>query len=354
VNRLPRVRSVAGVGGVKSPTARAGLGFQSDKRPSDYERLAAGAEQFGFDVVSVFGDLYFQPPLPALLAMARATSSIALGPACLNPYLLHPIEIAGQIAALDVASSGRAFLGLARGAWLSDLGVDQGGDPEDVAEAAAVVRALLGGDRRGVSGARFVLPPGASLRTRPFRSFVPLLIGTWGPRLGRIAGEIADEVKVGGSANPAMVQLMHKWTAAGAVAAGRGTGSVGVVVGAVTVVDEDGRVARQRARREVAPYLDVVGGLDPTVELPAGLLEGIGVALRTSGPEGAASLIPDEILDLFAFAGTPGPVAEHAVDLLRAGALRVDFGTPHGITDDHGLELLGARVLPAIREEMGD
>ena len=54
------------------------------------------------------------------------------------------------------------------------------------------------------------------------------------------------------------------------------------------------------------------------------------------------------------FAGTPEAVAEHAIELLRAGADRVDFGTPHGITDDRGLELLGARVLPAIREAMGE
>ena len=91
-------------------------------------------------------------------------------------------------------------------------------------------------------------------------------------------------MKVGGSANPAMAAVMRKWTAAGAVAAGRQAQSVGVVMGAVTVVDEDGRLARERARREVAPYLDVVGGLDPTVELPAGLLEDIGSALRARGP----------------------------------------------------------------------
>jgi 5,10-methylenetetrahydromethanopterin reductase len=28
----------------------------------------------------------------------------------------------------------------------------------------------------------------------------------------------------------------------------------------------------------------------------------------------------------------------------------VEFGTPHGLTDDRGVELLGARVLPAVRE----
>lgn len=336
--------------------AGVGLGFQTDKQTSDYERLAAGAEHYGFDVVSAFADLYFQPPLPALLAMARATSRIRLGPACLNPYLLHPVEIAGQVAALDQASGGRAFLGLARGAWLGDLGINQRDAPRAVAEAAAVVAALMAGDRRGVEGSRFSLPPGAGLRQSPLRPAVPLLVGTWGPRLAAVAGAIADEVKIGGSANPEMVPVMRRWAGTGAgagPAARRRERPVAIVVGAVTVVDPDRGAARARARRQVAMYLDVVGRLDPTVEIPPELLQDLGSALRQSGPEAAAALVPDEVLDRFAFAGAPGEVAAHAVEILRAGADRVDFGSPHGLDEDRGLELLGSQVLPAIREAMG-
>jgi 5,10-methylenetetrahydromethanopterin reductase len=329
--------------------ARVGLGFQSDKKDSDYERLAAAGEHYGFDVLSVFGDLYFQHPLPALLAMARATSSVAIGPACLNPFTTHPVEIAAQVAALDLASQGRAFLGLARGSWLGELGIDQGNAPQAIAEAAAVVAALLGGDRSGVRGHRFSLPPGAALRQRPLRESVPLLIGTWGPRLAAIAGAIAKEVKIGGSANPDMVPLMREWAGTDDLA-DRTRGPVGIVVGAVTVVDEDSRLARARARREVVLYLDVVGRLDPTVEIPAEVLVNLGRALREGAQDEAAKAVPDEILDRFAFAGAPDVVAEHAIAVLEAGADRVDFGTPHGLTDDRGVELLGTRVLPAVRE----
>jgi 5,10-methylenetetrahydromethanopterin reductase len=338
---------------VNGTIPRFGLGFQADKGASDYERLAAAAEHYGFDVVSVFGDLYFQHPLPALLAMARATSSVAIGPACLNPFTTHPVEIAAQVAALDVASQGRAFLGLARGAWLGELGIDQANAPEAIAEAAAVVAALLKGDRSGVPGNRFSLPPGAALRERPLREAVPLLIGTWGPRLAAIAGAIADEVKIGGSANPDMVPLMRQWTGGH----GSETGMrkpVGIVVGAVTVVDEDAGLARARARREVALYLDVVGRLDPTVEIPAEVLVSLARALREGGEEEAAKAVPDELLDRFAFAGAPDDVVEHAIAVLEAGADRVDFGTPHGLSDDRGVELLGSRVVPAVREHFVD
>ena len=98
-----------------------GLALQTDKRPGEYAALAREADEAGFDVVTVFNDLWYQPALPALLEIAAATRHARIGPSCLNPFTLHPVEIAGQIAALDRTSSGRAFLGLAAGAWLDTL-----------------------------------------------------------------------------------------------------------------------------------------------------------------------------------------------------------------------------------------
>src|ERR1700719_3387815 len=105
--------------------AEFGIAFQTDKPPGSYGPLAAAAEAHGFDVVSVFADLLYQPPLPALLEMARATCRVRLGAACHNPYSQHPYEIAGALAALDAASGGRAYLGLARGTWLDAIGIEE-------------------------------------------------------------------------------------------------------------------------------------------------------------------------------------------------------------------------------------
>lgn len=88
--------------------AEIGIAFQTDKPPGRYGELAAAAEAHGFDVVSVFADLLDQSPLPALLEMARVTSRVRLGAACLNPYTQHPYEIAGGLAALDATSGGSA------------------------------------------------------------------------------------------------------------------------------------------------------------------------------------------------------------------------------------------------------
>lgn len=326
-----------------------GLGFQADKRPGDYARLAQLAERHGFDVLSVFGDLMYQPPIVPLLEMARATSRVRLGAACWNPYSMHPYEIAGQVAALDLASAGRAYLGLARGSWLGDVGLSQPRPLAHLREAAEVIYRLLADNADGFAGTVFRLAPGTTLRCPTHRPDPPLLIGTWGPQTARLAGRIADEVKIGGTANPAMVGRVRQWITAGTAAAGRAADDVAIVVGAVTVVDTDARVARRRAREEAALYLPVVAELDPTIEIPTDLLTRIKTAAANGDRVAAAALIPDDLLDLFAFAGTPDDVAARAQSLIDAGADRVEFGTPHGITDDGGVELLGSAVLPMLR-----
>ncbi|GAA5064860.1 5,10-methylenetetrahydromethanopterin reductase [Thermocatellispora tengchongensis] len=331
-------------------SVQAGLGVQTNLDPAGYARLAAQAEGLGFDVLSVFGDLMFQPPLPALLRMAEATGRIRLGAACWNPYTTHPYEIAGQLAALDAASGGRAYLGLARGSWLGDVGIEQPRPVTYLREAAGFVYALLADDGAGFEGEVFRLKPGVRLRYRPHRPDPPLLIGTWGPLTSAMAARIAHEVKIGGTANPAMVRLMRERLAPGLAAAGRAPGDVGVVVGAVTVVDEDGALARRTARREVAMYLAVVGGLEPTVAVPAELIEELKVRVEAGDHDGAGALIPDDLLDLFAFSGTPAQVAAQARRLAEAGAHRVEFGAPYGLSIERGVELLGSRVLPELRE----
>jgi 5,10-methylenetetrahydromethanopterin reductase len=311
-----------------------GLALQTNKRPGEYAVLARRADDAGFAVVTVYNDLWYQPALPALLEIAAATSRARIGPSCLNPFTLHPVEIAGQIAALDTASGGRAFLGLAAGAWLDTLGIAQSGRVAGVREAWEIVRRLVAGDEGGFEGECFSLPVGARLRYPVERREVSLLVGSWSVKLTAFAAEAARELKVGGSANPDLVPVVRERVA---------NPEVGVVLGAVTVVDEDGARARDLARRELALYLPVVGHLDPTVTLEAELLE----RLRSEG-ERSAALISDDVLRRFAFAGTPAEVAEQAEAILDAGAARVDFGTPHGIDERKGLDLLCRSVLPRL------
>jgi 5,10-methylenetetrahydromethanopterin reductase len=324
---------------VSSGSRELGLGLQTDKGPGRYGALAQAAEAAGFAVVTTFNDLWFQPALPALLEIARSTRRVRVGPSCLNPFTVHPVEIAGQTAMLDSAADGRAFLGLARGAWLESIGVDQSDPVTAIGDAWEVVRRLLEGDDREFRGRRFSLPQGARLRYPVTRANVPLLIGTWSPLLAALAGEAAQELKVGGSANPKVVPVMR---------ARIGNPAVRIVLGAVTVVDEDAERARTIARREVAMYLAIVAELDPTVSLEPELVARVRSLVAAGDEEGAGALISDELLDRFAFAGSPDQIAAHAEAVFDAGAGRIDFGTPHGVPERRGVELLCSKVLPRL------
>ena len=120
-----------------------------DRSPlAAYGPLAAAAEAHGFDGVSVYNDLLYQPAWPALFEIARHTRRVRIGPAAMNPFTCHPVTLAGHVALLDEASRGRAYLGLARGAWLDALGIEPTRPVAALREAFECIRHLLRGDRR--------------------------------------------------------------------------------------------------------------------------------------------------------------------------------------------------------------
>jgi 5,10-methylenetetrahydromethanopterin reductase len=331
------------------PRPSLSIAFQTNKTPSEYEALALLIDGYGFDVVSVYNDLLFQPALGPLLIMARVLTQTRIGPAVLNPYTVHPLDIAGQTALLDLMSQGHAYLGLGRGAWLDALGLETTRPVETLREAVLLVQHLLARRTEAFEGEVFKLAAGLTLQYRPLRANVPIMIGTWGPKTAKVAGEVADEIKIGGTANPAMPGHLKPYIEAGSASAGRRPGSVGICLGAVTVVDEDRDAARALARREVALYLPVVAPLDPTMT-DREWLDRITAAARRGDYDAVARDISDEILDRFAYAGRPEDIVRQVEAIGAGGATRVEFGTPHGIDPIRGIKLIGERVLPALRQ----
>jgi len=338
------------------------IAFQTDKSLAAYAPLAVAVEGYGFDAVTVYNDMLYQPAWLPLLEMARATQQIILGVAAVNPFTCHPVNIAGNIALIDEASRGRAYLGIARGSWLNFVGVTPQRPVTALREAMACVRHLLRRDPAPLAGEIFPLAGGDSLRWNILRPDVPFLLGTWGEQTIRACCNQIDAIKIGGSANPDVIGHFRRMLEADVEMPGvqrrRGEAEEGprgalrpvdIVIGAVSVVDEDGDAARRLARREVALYLPIVAELDPTVRIDPDLLARLKQAAARYDFAAAADLISDDLLARFAFAGTPADLAAHAESLFAAGAARVEFGTPHGLTPERGLRLLGEQVLPRIR-----
>jgi 5,10-methylenetetrahydromethanopterin reductase len=328
---------------------RLSIAFQTDKPLAAYGPLAAAAEDYGFDGVSLYNDLLYQPAWLPLLEVARATRRVRLGPAAVNPFTCHPINIAGNLALIDEASHGRAYLGLARGGWLDYLGLEPRQPVTALREALECVRHLLRQSKEPYRGRVFSLAGGDSLRWPIRRPDIPFLLGSWGTRTLQACLPLISEIKIGGTANPDAIRQVR----AALAGLGSGPGDVEIAVGAVTVVDEDGQAARAVARREAALYLPIIARLDHSLALDPELLGRINAAAAAYDFERAASYISDDLLRRLAFAGTPAEVAEQALGLFAAGATRVEFGTPHGLTTADGMRWLGQVVLPAVRGSGG-
>ena len=324
------------------------IAFQTDKPLAAYGPLAAQTEAHGFHGVTVYNDLLYQPAWLPLLEIARATQRVRIGPAAVNPFTCHPVNMAGQIALIDEASQGRAYLGVARGSWLDFVGVEPVRPITALAESLAAVRHLLRQDPAPLPGDIFPVRGGDSLRWPILRAEVPFLLGTWGPKTIAACISEIDEIKIGGSANPDVIPHFRRYVDKSTADSARRSQEIGLVIGAVTVVDADGGAARSLARREVALYLPVIANLDPSLDLDPDLLARIKAAADAFDFAAAGALISDDLLARFAFAGTPDEVAAQANACFAAGARRVEFGTPHGLTAQSGLRLLGERVLPGI------
>jgi len=329
------------------------IAFQTDKPIAAYGALASTAEGYGFDGVTVYNDMLYQPAWLPLLEMARHTHHVRLGLAAVNPFTCHPLNLAGNIALIDEASQGRAYLGLARGAWLDFIGLDPPQPITALREAFECVSHLLKQSPEPYQGKVFSLAGGDSLRWKILRPDVPMLLGTWGRKTIRACIELIDEIKIGGTANPDLIPLIRSDVREAASAVGGGPYTIGLVVGAVTVVDRDGEAARALARRKVALYLPVVAELDRSLQLDPELLTRIKEATARYDFDLATRSISNALLRRFAFAGTPDDVAQQAHDLFAAGADRIEFGTPHGLTEEEGMRLLGEAVLPALKQEHG-
>ncbi len=317
------------------------IALQTDKTPAEYAALAQLIDRYDFDVVSVYCDAPFQPSYAALLLLAPHLHHARLGPAAVSPARVHPIDIAAQTALLAQMAAGGVYVGLARGAWLGDYGIVEPKKPlQAMREAAGVIRYLLEGRTGGYQGEIYRLAPHVRAPYPLPLTQIPLLIGSWGRGLCALAGEIADEVKVGGSANPDLIPIIRGYL---------GNDRVGICLGAVTVIDEDRERARQAARRSVALYLPVVAPLDTTVNVEPELIARLKQLVEANEIDGAAGLISDDLLDRFAFAGAPADIIRQAEALFAAGASRIEFGTPHGLPSARGIQLLGERVIPALR-----
>lgn len=170
---------------------------------SDWIETAKRAEDLGFDFLCDGDHAGSHPsPIVSLAAAAAVTTEIKLGTYVLNAGIHDPMDLASDIATLDLLSDGRAVLGLGAGHTPVEWEA-RGKQRPDVAQrvarlvdVATTTMQLLAGEVVSLdrSGIRLVEAQLADHLQRP----VPLLIGGNNRQILRFAAEHAEVIGLTG------------------------------------------------------------------------------------------------------------------------------------------------------------
>ncbi|MBX3051229.1 MAG: LLM class flavin-dependent oxidoreductase [Caldilineaceae bacterium] len=318
------------------------LRLNNDLPAAAYIPLAQAAEAAGFDQFWVSNDLFLRSDIPILTAVALATQRIHVGTGILNPYTIHPAEMAMLAATMDEISGNRFLLGIAAGAgdFLEWVGLEQTRPLAAMRETIQAVRALLAGERVALAGRYLRWNEEAYLRF-PAPRITPIYLGAMGPKMLALAGEQADGVL------PLLFPPEHYFNVQPLLDAGiaiRNSQLAPLDFAACIWVSlaEDRAAARRVLAQKIAYYGQSLG---PLILSQLGLAREdfaeIEQAMHVGKNEEKAIGLVDERMLRIGIVGGPGDVIERLEPLVAAGATHLSFGPPLGPDPLVAVGLLG-------------
>ena len=195
---------------------------------------------FGFDALT-------------LVALAgRLTRRIELGTAVVPTFPRHPFALAQQAMTVQAATGGRLALGLGpshRVVIETMLGLSYDKPARHVREYLEVIRALRDAGAVSFQGETYRVQ---GTLTVPGGGSFPILIGALGPRMLRVAGELADGTITWMTGPRTLGETIIPGICAQARKAGRPAPRI--VAGLPICVTDDAGVAREKAAKALAVY----------------------------------------------------------------------------------------------------
>lgn len=329
-------------------------------------RTIRRADELGFESAWLTEDPDGWDAFAVLGAAARETERIHIGPGVTNPYVRHPNLIAMSIATLDRLSGGRAFLGLGRGQpeWYRDaLGMD-------VRSPLAALEATIDLLRQWwhppyVATGRDPFPVHGWERTLAPLGTPPIYLAAVGEKALRLAGRLADGVRVNELASLAFIRGAIATARDAAGEAGRDPAALRFYVHPSITVTDDPERAFERKKATIA-MIHALPGMERQLETPgidvAGIMAevrrhmrtgevlaaGGGFAeLRRAGDLDAAKrAIPLELMERVAVAGPVSYVMERLAELADAGVTHVFLDLERLDAGDGAVETLLRDLAP--------
>jgi 5,10-methylenetetrahydromethanopterin reductase len=326
------------------------LRLNNDRPAAEYIALAQAAEAAGFDQFWVSDDLFLRSATVILAAVAQATSRIEIGTCILNPYTIHPAEIAMEAATLDELSKGRFNLGLSSGAgeFLKWVGITPEKSRTALVETIRVINRLLSGKRAPFQGEFLQWSDEAYLRFKPLRR-IPIYIGAMSPNMLRAIGEIAD----GGLPllfPPEHYETVMPYIREGADKAGRDISSIDIAACVWCSISDDPTAAEDALREKIAYYGHA---LSPLIWERLGLTRADFAPIEQAmmvenNAEKAMSLVTEPMLRI-GIVGTTTDLTARLEKLVAMGVTHISLGPPLGSDLIKAIEMIGRDVLPKFK-----
>jgi 5,10-methylenetetrahydromethanopterin reductase len=299
---------------------RLGVLLMGPHAPSHVVEWARTAERAGAGTCWVSEDCFY-PSAFALAGAAMATTrAVPIGIGVVNPFTRHPAVLAMEAATLGRLGEGRIILGLGTSnrRWIeTQLGIPFRQPREALRESVDIVRRLWRGERVSMRGTSFSLED-AALEFSPPASELPIYLGMKSTKGLALAGEVADGVLLSGLPSPGHIARACADVATGRRRARRDA-DVTMAAYIAMSIDDDGARARDRVRDVVAEHLGLMHG--QSILADAGLMPSDTMVFREHllAHRSAGHLVTDELVRLFALAGTPDECRTGLAVLVEAG-----------------------------------
>ena len=337
---------------------RTGLLVYGGDPPHRLLELAGLAEELGYDCLWHADEKFYRDPFVGLALLAANTRRMELGVCVTEPYARHPALIAMAMASLAELAPGRMVLGLgAGGSGFPVMGVERRRPAAALRETVGIIRALLAGETVDYEGEVISCHNGRLNFDPPEQA--PIVFGTRGRLLLRLAGEVADGVMMAPYASARSLGLAMASVAEGVRRSGRQPGDVQRIARVDLCISSDAAAARRAVKPGIVlplwtsyPRFDFLDPLGlPTV--PGPLVE---VLARRDysliGPN--AHLAPDEYVRHLAVAGTLEQVTRQMVEIAGAGVDQITIkpvALPGGAVDEI-IRAFAAQVMPVVRQAL--
>ncbi|MDA0262719.1 MAG: LLM class flavin-dependent oxidoreductase [Chloroflexi bacterium] len=286
-------------------------------------------EDAGFDGVGMLDSQMLERDV--FVSMAHAlmnTSRINVASAVTNPVTRHPSVLASAAQTVSEVAPGRAQIWIGRGYSSANVVGIPPATVRQMRDAVSMMKELMAGNQVDFGGVSSRMRHGGGGAT-------PVYIAATGPRVMKVAGEVADGAVLMTGIHPQAVAEARELIADGARSAGRNPDELETIFTCTTIIRDDLKEAREIARplavqrlmeKTYVRWLKAAGMDFSDLEVPRGLWDLYPDVPHAEDWEKAKELcafLPDDALaqlcDTMGLIGSPEYVAERIQAAEKAG-----------------------------------